>query len=287
MRAARWRAGVLLAWVLALGLTGCAASVVYPRLDTLVGLYVRGLVSLDDSQSARLARTLEHNLEWHRRDELERYEAFLRELAARVAGGLTRPALEDAALRAETYWRRIFEQAAPGYTDLAATLTDRQVRELLQNLERADEKTWREHTQRTSEQRFRDREKSVRKHVERVTGPLDAAQRRLISDYAWGARPFMFEWRDNRRRWREELEATLRVRTGPREAFAARMRVLIAEPDSLWTAEYRQALATSRAELLDLVLQLDATLTPQQRARAQQRLLALAEDMRDLALRRG
>ena len=137
-RAARWLARLLLGGVLALGLAGCGASLVYPRLDTLVGLYIRGLDSLDDSQSARLARTLEHNLEWHRRDELERYDVFLRDLAARVADGLTRPALEDAAVRAETYWRRIFEQAAPGYTDLAATLTDRQVRELLQNLERDD-----------------------------------------------------------------------------------------------------------------------------------------------------
>jgi len=97
----------------------------------------------------------------------------------------------------------------------------------------------------------------------------------------------MFEWRENRRLWREELAATLRVRSGPRAAFAERMRVLIAEPDRLWTPEYRKAIATSRADFLDLVVQLDATLTPQQRVVTQERLLALAKEVRDLAQQRG
>lgn len=269
--------------VLAAACVGCAASVVYPRLDSIVGLYLRNLVSLDDRQEAQLARTLEHNLEWHRTDELERYQAFLREMAAQVARGVTRESLDSAARRAENYWRRIFEQAAPGYTELAVTLTDAQVAELLQNLQRADEKTWQRYSGRTADDRVRDREQSVRKTIERITGPLDPRQRALVAAYAQETRPFMFEWRENRRRWREELAATLRVRTGPREPFAARMRVLVAEPDRLWTPEYRKALETSREELLDLVVRLDGTLTTRQRATAQSRLLALADEVGSLA----
>ena len=224
----RWIARSLLTVLLLAGLAGCGASLVYPRLDSLVGLYLRGLVSLDGSQSASLARTLEHNLEWHRSEELERYDAFLQGLASQVRAGVTRAGLEDAAQQAEVYWRRIFEQAAPGYTALAATLSDRQVHELLESLQRADEKTWREYSRRTPEDRRARREKSLRKNIERMTGPLSPQQRQLVRDYAWTARPFMFEWRENRRLWREELAATLRVRSGPRAAFDERMRVLIA-----------------------------------------------------------
>jgi hypothetical protein len=287
LRLPRWIARLLLTALLLAGLAGCGASLVYPRLDSLVGLYLRGLVSLDGSQSARLARTLEHNLEWHRSEELERYEVFLQGLASQVRAGLTRNGLEDAAQQAEVYWRRIFEQAAPGYIALAATLGDRQVHELLESLQRADDKTWREYSGRTSEDRYAQREKSLRKNIERMTGPLSPQQRKLIHDYAWTTRPFMFEWRENRRLWREELAATLRARSGPQAAFAERMRVLIAEPDRLWTPEYRKAIATSRADFLDLVVQLDASLTPQQRGVAHERLLALAKEVRDLAQQRG
>jgi hypothetical protein len=285
-RSWRWARALLVVMALA-ALAGCGASLVYPRLDTLVGLYVSGLVSLDDSQSAQLARTLERNLEWHRSEELERYEAFLRQMATQVAGGLTLDGLEQAASRAEAYWRRIFEQAAPGYTSLAATLTDAQVQELVRSIERADDKTWKEWSHRTSEDRHEHREKSLRRNLERITGPLDARQREMVRDYAWSARPFMFEWRENRRLWREELAATLRLRKADDPRFEARMRVLIAEPDRLWTPEYRKALATSRADFLDLLVRLDATLTPVQRSKAEQRLLALAEEVRGLAQRRG
>jgi hypothetical protein len=278
---------IVLAIVVFAALAGCGASLVYPRLDSLVGLYISGLVSLDDSQSAKLARTLERNLEWHRSEELARYEAFLRQMSEQVASGVTREGLEQAAARAETYWRRIFEQAAPGYTALAATLTDAQVRELLRSVERADEKTWREWSHRSSEDRYEHREKSLRRNIERMTGPLDPQQRQLVHEYAWSARPFMFEWRENRRLWREELAATLRLRKAGEPQFEARMRVLIAEPDRLWTPEYRKALATSRADFLALLVRLDATLTPVQRRKAQARLLALADEVRGLAQRRG
>ena len=283
----RWIARALLAALLLAGLAGCGASLVYPRLDSLVGLYLRGLVSLDGSQSASLARTLERNLEWHRSEELERYDAFLQDLALQVRAGVTRASLEDTAQRAEVYWRRIFEQAAPGYASLAVTLSDRQVRELLESLQQADEKTWRDYSQRAPEDRRSRREKSLRKNVERMTGPLSPQQRKLVRDYAWAVRPFMSEWRENRRLWREELAATLRVRSGPRAAFDERMRVLIAEPDRLWTPGYRKAIATSRSDFLDLLVQLDASLTPQQRAVTEQRLLALAKEVRDLAQQRG
>jgi hypothetical protein len=97
----------------------------------------------------------------------------------------------------------------------------------------------------------------------------------------------MFEWRENRRQWREELRQALQGRTGPRGPFASRMQVLLTQPDRLWTPEYRQALQTSRAELLELIVRIDSTLTARQRSAAQGRLLGLADEVRALALRRG
>jgi hypothetical protein len=64
------------------------------------------------------------------------------------------------------------------------------------------------------------------------------------------------------------------------------MSVLVAEPDRLWTPEYRKALETSRDELLDLIVRLDGTLTTRQRATAQSRLLALADEVGSLARNR-
>ncbi|MDQ1342375.1 MAG: hypothetical protein QG571_993, partial [Pseudomonadota bacterium] len=191
-----------------------------------------------------------------------------------------------ASRRTEQYWREIFEQAAPGYTALAATFTDAQVAELLENLEREDEKAWADFARRNPEQRQARREKSVRRALERFTGPLTAGQRELIREHAASSQPFMAEWRDNRRVWREALAAALAQRdTGA--VFEARMLVLIARPDDLWTPAYRQALERRRESLIDLVVELDGTLTPQQRAAAQRQLLALADEVQGLRRGRG
>jgi rubrerythrin len=275
---ARWFA------VLALGLvlTGCGASLLYERLDTLVGFYIEGLVTLDDAQSAQLSRTLSRNLDWHRQAELGRYDASLQRLAAAVADGTTPDELDAAIQRAEDYWRDIFEQAAPGYTSLAVTLTDAQVRELLQNLAREDEKQWREYAERTPAERRARREKSLRKNIERFTGPLTATQLVMVREYAAQDRSFMPQWRENRRIWRAVLADALRDRAATPQ-FTARMHQLIARPDDLWTPEYRRAVDQGRTAFIDMLVSLDGTLTSRQRTAVQQELLALAREVRSLA----
>jgi len=269
-----------------LGLGGCALGLVYPRLDTVVGFYLQGLVSLDAAQSAQLKRTLAGNLEWHRRSELARYATFLRDVAASVEGGAGRNDWLEASRRTEEYFRKIFEQAAPGYTSLAATFTDAQVAELLGNLEAADEKTWREFARRTPAERDFRREKSLVRAIERFTGSLGASQRASVRAHVAGSPSFMPEWRENRRLWREALAETLAGRhTDP--GFGDRMFVLIARPDDLWTPQYRAAVEQRRESLALLMATIDATLTPQQRAAARRQFLALADEVQGLAGRRG
>ena len=280
----------LLRWValscVALGLGGCALGLVYPRLDTVVGFYLQGLVSLDDAQSAQLKRTLAGNLEWHKRSELARYAAFLRDVAAAVDGGTGSNDWLEASRRTEQYFRKIFEQAAPGYTSLAVTFSDAQVAELLENLEAADEKTWREFARRTPAERAARREKSMLRAIERFTGPLDAAQRASVRAHVAESPSFMPEWRENRRLWREALAGALAGRhTDP--GFEQRMFVLIARPDDLWTPQYRSAIGQRRESLARLMATIDASLTPQQRAAARRQLLALADEVQGLAGQRG
>ncbi len=272
--------------LLAFGLAGCGVGLLYPRLDSVVGFYIEGLVSLDPAQSAMLKRTLSGNLEWHKDSELERYAAFLEEVAASVGEGAGRDDWDRAFARTEEYWRDIFEQAAPGYTALAATLTDAQVEELLESLEDEDQEAWRDYSRRTPAQRQARREKSIRRAVERFTGPLDAEQRALIQEHVAASPSFMPEWRENRRVWRAALAGALEHRTDAAR-FEKRMFVLIARPDELWTAPYRAALERRRGEMVELLARLDGTLTPKQRSAARRQLLALAHEIEQLAGRPG
>jgi hypothetical protein len=261
-------------------------SLLYPRLDSIVAWYIEDLVTLDRAQSEQLERTLAADLDWHRETELRRYTLFLRSLAVSIEDGADNAEWQQASRQTEQYWRDIFSQAAPGYTALAATLTDAQVAELLASLEKKDEETWREFATRTPEERRARREKSVLRAVERFTGKLTPGQRSMVADYAARAQSFMAEWRENRRVWREELAAALAERHSG-EPFAAKMYQLIAVPDALWTPQYRAAIDRRRSEVVTLLAQLDGTLTEKQRNAARRELLAIADEVQGLARRGG
>ena len=278
----------LLIIAVAFAVTACSGALplVYNRLDSMVGFYFEGLISLDEQQAAALEQTLSRNLAWHRESELDRYAEFLRGMAASMSAGLDRGQLLAAGLRAEEYWRDVFEQAAPGYTALARGLSDAQVDELLESLAEQDEKSWRKHAKRDAGQRQAQRERRLRRAIERLVGPLKDGQRELLRTYVANNPSIMEQWRDNRRAWRQALAAVLAERRNAPD-FEARMYQLIARPDELWTPAYRLAVEQGREGFADMLIELDATLTSGQRAAAEQWLLALADDLEGLSGKDG
>ena len=279
-RPARWRWALVALLAAALG--GCGIGLVYPRLDTLGTWYVEGLVSLDDTQSTELERMLEARLDWHRDSELVRYATFLRGMSDSVQRRTDAGTWREAARQAEVFWRDLGAGLAPVAVALGPTLTDEQVDELLRSLAEQDDEEWEEYADRTPEQRVERRQKSWRRGIERYTGRLDASQRALVNARAAASGSAIPEWREYRRAWREELAATLRVR-GDAAQFEPRITRLFAHPDDWWTPGYRAALERRRGDLIDLLVELDATLSARQRAAAGREFTSLAAELEALS----
>lgn len=279
-RPARWRWAFVALLAAALG--GCGIGLVYPRLDTLGTWYVEGLVSLDDTQSTELERMLEARLDWHRDSELVRYATFLRGMSDSVQRRTDAGTWREAARQAEVFWRDLGAGLAPVAVALGPTLTDEQVDELLRSLAEQDDEEWEEYADRTPEQRIERRQKSWRRGIERYTGRLDASQRALVDARAAASGSAIPEWLEYRRAWREELAATLRVR-GDAAQFEPRITRLFAHPDDWWTPGYRAALERRRGDLIDLLVELDATLSSRQRAAAGREFTSLAAELEALS----
>lgn len=279
-RPARWRWALVALLAAALG--GCGIGLVYPRLDTLGTWYVEGLVSLDDTQSTELERMLEARLDWHRDSELVRYATFLRGMSDSVQRRTDAGTWREAARQAEVFWRDLGAGLAPVAVALGPTLTDEQVDELLRSLAEQDDEEWEEYADRTPQQRIERRQKSWRRGIERYTGRLDASQRALVNARAAASGSAIPEWREYRRAWREELAATLRVR-GDAAQFEPRITRLFAHPDDWWTPGYRAALERRRGDLIDLLVELDATLSARQRAAAGREFTSLAAELEALS----
>jgi hypothetical protein len=272
---------LLLALLLFGGLGGCTARLVYDRLDTFAAWYVEDYLDLEAPQRDQLRVVLQRQLDWHRATQLPVYADALGRLQAEAARPLGRERITAVREDLDRYWR---DAIGNGVGDAAAflqRLTDAQVDGMFEEFAREDAKLAKKQAARTPERRLQERAKRVARSVERWTGPLDDAQRARLAAGLAAATPLDAEWLANRQRWREQLRAAL-GRRGDGAAFRAELERLFVRPETAWTADYRAAVDRNRATYEAMLADLDASLTPRQRAHLRDRLGEWATDLRSL-----
>ncbi|MGA1463580.1 MAG: DUF6279 family lipoprotein, partial [Steroidobacteraceae bacterium] len=116
-------------------LTACGGvRFFYDRLDMLLPWYLGGYVELEPSQRSDLERRVDVLLAWHRSTEIRRYAAFFRELEAAAERPVEPGRFEAWRREAESYWQDLALKAVPEAGALLASLSDTQVRELMDGL---------------------------------------------------------------------------------------------------------------------------------------------------------
>jgi hypothetical protein len=260
-------------------LQGCSVTqTAYNNSDMLLRWQANYYLDFEGEQSEDLDRRLSAFLAWHRGAALPIYARLGGEAAARMERGLEREDLEWGydAVRAQI--REALRRAAAEAGGLLDGLRAEQIGHLERRLEEENRKFAKERMQGSLEERHQRR---VKRNVERLEdwfGTLGEAQVARIERYSTRA-PFSAELQDrDRRRRQAEFIAMLRAHT-------ARERLVAWAQD--WEAgrapEYANAARATRDEYMDLLLDLDRTLAPEQRAHAAKRLRRYAGLFEELA----
>lgn len=248
-------------------------------------LYLRwkldSYLALEADDAAELDRRIEDFVTWHRGRALPQYAMIADDAAARVARGLSQQDLiwgYDAALaQARESARAAAERIAP----LLDRLTPAQIAHLERELADDNRKFARRNLRGGEPER---RQRRIERNVERLedwVGGLSKAQVERVAAYSERA-PLLDELRDrDRRRLQAELLAMVRAREARR-----RLPEAAAHWDSGREPAYAAAYEASRREYFAMLLDIDRSLSPEQRLRAQRALRRWAEDFRALA-RRG
>jgi hypothetical protein len=260
---------------------GCsAARVFYDHADIYLKWKASSYVALDEADAAELDRRIDDFLAWHRARALPQYAAIADEAQRRLARGLSREDLVwgyDAAMaQARESARAAAERIAP----LLDRLTPSQVAYLERQLAEDNRSYARKYLRGTQAERRRRR---VERNVERLedwVGELSKGQLERVASYSERA-PLLEELRDrDRKRLQARFLAIVR-------AHAAQERL----PDAAahWDGErepaYASAYEAARAEYFAMLLDIDRSLSAEQRARAQRALGRWASDFRTLARR--
>jgi hypothetical protein len=263
-----------------------AVRLSYNHADDILRFMAADYVGLDDRQLESFNVRVAHLHDWHRANELPRYVELLQSASGRLSKGLQSSDVDWAAQALRARYRllagRAVEEAAP----ILSTLDHDQLAALEKKFSRNNtrfSRQWLPGDQRKRERRLIER---TRERVEEWTGPLNAAQRKRIEDFA-RAHPRLMEIRlAERQRWQREAVETIRRHRNPSE-LAPRLAGLLTDPEAGRSDEYLRENRRWQADVAQLVLDLDRTLTAEQRERALRRMNRYAEDFRALAGAKG
>jgi hypothetical protein len=271
----------LLALVVTALLCGCSTvRFAYENADTYLRWKAGSYVELEGEAAEELDDRIEEFHAWHRREQLPKYVKLAHEASQRFSGGLSR---RDVVWGYDALRAQARESLRKG-GELAAPLLDRLEPEQVAQIERRfveeNRQFYRDHLRGSERERRERRAQRVVNRLEDWVGKLTQAQVERVRQYSERA-PLADELRDrDRKRLQKDVVAIVRAR-------AAQKR--LAERLEHWERgrepAYEAALDKWREESYALLLDLERTLSPEQRTRVLAQLRRYADDFEALAAR--
>jgi hypothetical protein len=262
-------------------LAACSSTrLAYDNADWLLRWRATSFLDVHGEQSSRLDAHIATFLAWHRSNALPHYARLADDAAARVARGLSREDLVWGYDSLLAQLRVDVRRAAGEIAGLLDTLSAEQIAHLEQRIGEDNREFAEENLAGTPQKR---RDARLRRNVERLEdwlGTLTDAQMERVRRYSERA-PLTDELRDRDRRRRQ---ADLLAMVRKREA-GARLADWAAGWDRGRDAGYDAAARRNVEEFLDMLLDIERTMTPEQRLAVVARFRGLAEDFAKLAAR--
>jgi hypothetical protein len=250
----------------------------YDNADAYLRWKAAGYVDLEGDDADELDDRIDEFHRWHRVNALPKYVTLAHEASRRFADGLSRPDLVWGydSLRAQA--RESLRKAAELVAPLLDRLTPEQVAQIERRIADENRKFYRDNLRASERERRRKRAKYVTERLEDWVGRLTPAQVRRVRDYAERA-PMTDELRErDRKRVQKDVIAILHARAAQK---------LLPERLAHWDRgrepAYTAALDAWREQYFAMLIDIDRTLTPEQRARAAGQLRRYAEDFEALA----
>ena len=191
-------------------LVGCSANrLLYNRADTFIRWAANDYVALDREQQAAFDQRLDDFLAWHRSEELPRYREFIVTSLDTLEDGVT---LEEAVaiseeidLAADRFQAQFIELLLATAEDLS----DEQIQDFLEELERNQTEYADERLVRDEEVYYADSTKTMTDLVKRLIGRLNRDQRSEIAERSKDLTRLDGLWHDDRARWGSALRVIL------------------------------------------------------------------------------
>ena len=250
----------------------------YDNADTYLRWRISSYLDLEGAMSDELDDSIASFMAWHRANALAKYATLVDDASRRFARGLAPADLLWGYDAVMTQARESLRAAAERIAPLLDRLTPQQIAHLERRLAEENRRFARENLRGSERDR---RKRRTERNVERLedwVGRLSQPQIDRVAQYSERA-PLLDELRSrDQRRLQGEFLAILRAREAKK-----RLADFVANYDRGRDPAYAAALEAARREYFAMALDLDKSLTREQRGRGLAELRRYAEDFRILS----
>ena len=257
----------------------------YPHLNWLIPFYVDDYISLNPEQSSELEKRLLQVLDWHCRTQLPAYARSLREMAMDFEDPLHPVRYERLQYYSNqfiTHWQELSKEIGPQMADILTTASDEQLSEMFQNIEKRNIKYKSEYVDVPLDELKKKRRERLAKNLKQWISRLTPEQKQAVHDWSDQIKPLSADRLRNRERALTEFKNLLTKRRHDpdfKEAFVA----LLVDFDHMRAPDYQKKINYNTEVTFRLLMKIDRSLKPTQRAYLLKRIGSLASDFEKLS----
>ncbi|HYN11328.1 MAG TPA: DUF6279 family lipoprotein [Burkholderiales bacterium] len=268
-------------WVLACALCGCSTlRFAYENADTYLRWRLGSYLDVQGEAAEELDERIDSFLDWHRAQALPKYARIAAEAGQRFGDKLSPEDLVWGYDVVMTQARESLRAGAEKFAPMLDRLTPKQVAHMEQRFAEENRKFAREHLRGSERERKRRRALRIIDRLEDWVGTLSQAQVERVKQFSEHS-PLTDEHRD---RDRKRLQADVLTIVRAREA-QTRLPGRLADWQAGRDPAFSAANDALRRDFYALLLDLDRSLSAEQRARALAQLRRYGEDFQVLASR--
>jgi negative regulator of sigma E activity len=276
----------LLLAISALALAACSATrLAYDNADTMLRFMASSYLDLDAAQSDDLTPRIARFHQWHRSNELPVYAALLRSASQRAARGITAEDVAWGLGNVRSRYRRLAARAAEDGAPVLATLASAQLAALEHKFAENNEKYARQFLPSDHKERRRAQLKRMLERFRDFAGDLTPDQEARIERFALARERHVALRFEDRQRWQRDFVAALKAERKPEE-LGRHLAEMFDKPELRRSEEFVREDRRWDEDLGQLIVDLDGSLSPKQRAQVVRRLSDYAEDFAVLSGKR-
>jgi Family of unknown function (DUF6279) len=264
-------------------LGACSATrIAYDNADTALRFISSSYLDLDAEQTEDLRVVIVKFHEWHRANELPAYATLMRSASERTARGITAGdvawGLDSVRAHFRTFMAKASEDAAP----VLVTLSPEQIAALERKFAENNEKFSKEYMPSDDEKRRLGQAKRTIDRFRDFAGELTPEQEERIRRFAVEHQRHVALRFEDRQQWQRDLIASLRAKPAAQD-LARTLAQSFQHPEGRRSEAFIREDKAWDEDLSRLIVDLDHSLSPKQRAHAVRRLSDYANDFAILA----